>query len=160
MSSLLASRDLRLTGDVLLTFSRHCHRAAGHNHWRPHSRRESDLHADRPSPHMNDEQGTAFCHQGSGGPSWKEECLSRSEQAANHHWRICPGHWKSTLIFLPKAGSGKENNVFCCPTELFVVFLHIEAVCINLILNTLKLILFLELHKKYSFFFVNMNNSG
>lgn len=57
------------------------------------------------------------------------------------------------LDFLAKAGSGKENNVFCCPTELFVVFLHIEAVCINLILNTLKLILFLELHKKYSFFF-------
>ena len=63
------------------------------------------------------------------------------------------GALKSTLIFLPKAGSGKENNVFCCPTELFVVFLHIEAVCINLILNTLKLILFLELHKKYNFFF-------
>ena len=66
------------------------------------------------------------------------------------------GALKSTLIFLPKTGSGKENNVFCCSTELFVVFLHIEAVCITLIFSTLNVLLFLELHKKYSFFFVNM----
>lgn len=127
VSSLLASRDLRLTGDVLLTFSRHCHRAAGHNHWRPHSRRESDLHADRPSPHMNDEQGTVFCHQGSG-VSILEGRVSFEERASSKPpLADMSGALKSTLIFLPKAGSGKENNVFCCPTELFVVFLHIEG---------------------------------
>ena len=54
----------------------------------------------------------------------------------------------------------KENNVLCCPIELFVVFLYIEAVCIDLIFSTLELILFLELHKKCNFFFVNMNYSG
>ena len=59
---------------------------------------------------------------------------------------------KSTLIFLPKTGSAKENNVLFCSIELFVVFLHVEAVCIDLNFNTLKLILFLELHKKCSFF--------
>ena len=37
--------------------------------------------------------------------------------------------------------------------QLFVVFLHMEAVCITLIFSTLRVLLFLELHKKYSFFF-------
>ena len=64
------------------------------------------------------------------------------------------GALKSTLIFLPKTGSAKENNVLFCSIELFVVFFHIETVCIDLIFNTLKLKLFLELHKKCSFFFV------
>ena len=40
---------------------------------------------------------------------------------------------KSTLIFLPKTGSAKENNVLCCAIELFVVIFHIEAICKRLL---------------------------
>lgn len=35
----------------------------------------------------------------------------------------------------------------------FIVWATTEAVCITLIFSTLKVLLFLELHKKYSFFF-------
>ena len=45
---------------------------------------------------------------------------------------------------------------FVAQLNYLLYSLHIEAVCINLILNTLKLILFLELHKKYSFFFISI----
>lgn len=62
------------------------------------------------------------------------------------------GALKSTLIFLPKTGSGKENNVFCYSTELFIVFLHIEAVCITLIFSTLKVLLFLNYTRNTAFF--------
>ena len=43
------------------------------------------------------------------------------------------GAVKSTLIFLPKTGSAKENNVLCCTIELFVVIFHIEAICKRLL---------------------------
>lgn len=35
---------------------------------------------------------------------------------------------KSMLIFLPQIGSGKENNVFPCGFELFVLLLPMEIV--------------------------------
>ena len=49
---------------------------------------------------------------------------------------------------------------FVAQLNYLLYFLHMEAVCITLIFSTLKVLLFLELHKKYSFFFVNMNNLG
>lgn len=49
---------------------------------------------------------------------------------------------------------------FVAQLNYLLYSLHIEAVCITLIFSTLKVLLFLELHKKYSFFFVNMNYSG
>ena len=42
---------------------------------------------------------------------------------------------------------------FVAQLNYLLYFLHIEAVCITLIFSTLKVLLFLELHKKYSFFF-------
>ena len=129
------------------------HSADGHNHWHPHNHREFDLHADRPFPHMNDEQDIVSCHRESGGPSWKEECLSRSEQAASHHWRTCLEHWSPPWFSCLKQVLAKKIMFFVAQLNYLLYSLHIEAVCITLIFSTLKVLLFLELHKKYSFFF-------
>ena len=43
---------------------------------------------------------------------------------------------------------------FVAQLNYLLYSLHIEAVCINLILNTLKLILFLELHQEIQLLFL------
>lgn len=86
----------------------------------------------------------------------REEVKENSVSLPRYAWRdpgplICRNcRWQ----FYFSMYSGRYSSlcfVLCCSIELFVVFLHIEAVCIDLIFSTLKLTLFLELHKKCSF---------
>ena len=70
------------------------------------------------------------------------------------------GALKSTRIFLSHAVSGREKSIFSWKFGLFEVSLHIRSVYKYLILNTIKVLKFVEMTKLNASFFVSMNYIG